>query len=120
MRKFVALFVAAVFALAAGPAALAMPSAPPHAMTMTGTMQGTAMASHDLMPCAHCPHGMDRHQPCKDMAQCQTMQDCSGVVALAHRGAAHAPRKLTPGPIWGRHDAEPGITRRPDHPPPKA
>ena len=120
MRKFVALFVAAVFVLTAGPAALAMPQASRHMMTMPGMTHGESMGSQDGTPCTHCPHGMNQDQPCKDMSQCQTMLDCAGVVALAHPAITHALHSLPSGPVWSLHDAEPGITLRPDHPPPKA
>ena len=76
------------------------------------------MESHGAMPCAHCPHHMGRNLPCKDMAHCPGMLDCSGFVGLALQAGTHLVRSHVTTSEWASYSPGPGITRQPDHPPP--
>lgn len=114
MRKFSALFAAAIFMLVAQPAAQAMPAASHHAMTL----QGMDTTARGAVPCAHCPRQTDQNPPSKDMAHCQGMLDCSGFVGLTQHAARLLLRGQTTSPARARYSAAPGIIHRPDHPPP--
>ena len=113
-RKFAAVFMAAILALAVEPAALAMPA--PH----SATMQAMHCASHEK---AGCDHSMPQHRrgtPCKNMANCLGMLNCFAMAVMPVDAMATLPLALAHSPSWHLQDAGPGITIQPDNPPPIA
>ena len=114
LRKFAAVLVAAVLALALQPAALAMPA--PH----SAPMQAMHHASHGKVCCDHSMPQRNRDMPCKDMANCLGMLSCIALAAVPHNAATIAPHAPTATQSWRLYDIGPGITLQPDNPPPIA
>jgi hypothetical protein len=114
VRKFAAVFMAAVLMLAVEPAALAMPA--PH----SATMQMTSGASHEAACCDHSMPKHDRGTPCKDMTNCLGMLCCLAMAVAPVDAASLSPLASTLSPSWYVRDLGPGITLQPDNPPPIA
>ena len=115
VRKFVALFVAAIFVLAVEPSVMAAQPASDHM-----TMQGMQMAPEGAMGCDHCPPPKHQSVPCKEDGCCPGAAGCFNLVVAGQDGIALSPRDLTNAAVWGSRSAGSGITLRPDHPPPIA
>jgi hypothetical protein len=114
VRKFAAVFMAAVLMLAVEPAALAMPA--PH----SAAMQTTHGASHGA---AGCDQSMPKHErgtPCKHMAICLGMLNYLAMAIAPADAASVSPLASTLSPSWYVRDLGPGITHQPDNPPPIA
>ena len=110
LRGVICALVAAAFAVAAEPGAMAMPAAQP--MTMSSPDLGTPT-------CDHMKPLKDHRAPCTGVAGCLGMLSCFGMAALApehpvllkvvgHRPAHHL------------YVAAPGLTHPPENRPPIA
>ena len=104
--------MAAVFALAVQPAALAMPA------LRSAAIHATDCASHEATGCDHSMSKQDQGKPCKDVSNCLGMVGCAALAAVSHAAVAALPLRLTGAQSWQLNDAGPGITLQPDNPPP--
>ncbi len=114
MRKFAAVFLAAILMLAVEPAALAMPA--PH----SATMQAMNHDSHGAMGCDQSMPTQERGTPCKHMTNCLGMLNCLAMAVAPADAVSVLPRASTRLPSWFVRDIGPGITLQPDNPPPIA
>ena len=110
LRGLICALVAAAFAVAAEPGAMAMPT--PQPMTVAG-------AGHSMPACDQMNHQKERSAPCKGMTFCFGMLSCFGMAALA----PEYPVLLTAA----GHRSAPqlyvlasGLTHPPENPPPIA
>jgi hypothetical protein len=114
VRKFAAVFMAAILVLAMEPVALAMPA--PH----SAAMQTTHGASDGT---AGCDQSMPKHErgtPCKHMAVCLGMLNSLAMAVAPVDAVSVLPLASTYLPSWYVRDLGPGITHQPDNPPPIA
>jgi hypothetical protein len=114
VRKFAAVFMAAVLMLAVEPAALAMPA--PH----SATMQMTSGASHETTGCDQSMPTQERGTPCKHMASCLGMLCCLAMAVAPVDAVSALPFASSHSPSWHARNIGPGITHQPDNPPPIA
>ena len=113
-RKFAAVLLATILALALEPAALVMPA--PHSTAM----QMPNCASHETMGCDHAMPKHERGAPCKDMTNCLGMLCCLAMAVVSADAASALPLASPRSPSWFVRDIGPGITLQPDNPPPIA
>jgi hypothetical protein len=110
LRGLICALVAAAFAVAAEPGAMAMPT--PQPMTMD-------CAHHGVPGCDHMKPQKEQGAPCKGMTMCLGMLSCFGMAAVATTNVvpanvtaqSHAPRL---------DESAHGLTYPPDNPPPIA
>ena len=110
LRNLACALVAAAFAVAAQPGAMAMPAPHPTAM---------ANADHATPACDQMHHQKEKGAPCKGIAFCFGMLSCFGMAALA----PEYPVLLKATGYHPVHDlgiAAPGLTHPPENPPPIA
>ena len=113
-RTGAALAAAVFLVLAAGPAASAMTASHP---TMIQTVD---CVFQELTPGDHSMSGHDGNMPCKNMANCPGMLNCSVAAVVPVDAVATLPPAPTGSPSWHLDGAGPGITLEPDNPPPIA
>lgn len=110
LRNLVCALVAAAFAVAAQPGAMAMPAPHPTAM---------ANADHATPACDQMHHQKEKGAPCKGMTLCLGMLSCFGMTAVAATEIA-----LTNGteqdPAPRLVESARGLTHPPDDRPPIA
>jgi hypothetical protein len=110
LRNLICALVAAAFAVAAQPGAMAMPTPHPTAM---------ANAAHATPACDQMHHQKEKGAPCKGMTLCLGMLSCFGMAALAPdypvllKAAGHRPAQ-------DLDIAAPGLTHPPESRPPIA
>ncbi|MDE1987655.1 MAG: hypothetical protein KGJ28_14045 [Alphaproteobacteria bacterium] len=108
LRNLMCALVAAAFAVAAEPGAMAMPAAQP-----------ATMASAAMPGCDHMKQPATQNAPCKGMSFCLGMLACYGmaVVALDHPVPV---RLASYSPVPHLDRTVSGLTHPPENPPPIA
>ena len=108
LRNLVCALVAAAFAVAAQPGAMAMPAPPP--MTMD-------CAHHGAPGCDHMKPQKEQGAPCKGMSMCLGMFSCFGMAALTVDQAMPI-NAAQHGPTAHLDESTSGLTHPPENPPP--